>query len=1249
VTTLKTTLTVRDTIERNLADEPQTIVRVYETSKLRTDLVEYVLTDQLAREFAKVVERVVDSARPTGGETDKVGVWVSGFFGSGKSHFAKLAGHLLADTEVGGGERARELFGRLLHPGRPADERLRELFQQARTYRLACHLAAFDIMAQHSAIAERNVGLTFLRAFYESLGLSKVIAFAERELELQAAGKHQAFVALFEQKSGVSWDEEKDLASSSALVAECLAELMPDRYRTTELAHQSLQLAMREVEGHLTIDGVVDRLLRWLDARQKQVGQGPQRLVFVADEVGAWAGRNQDRIEQIRALIETLATKGQGRIWLIATSQERLSAVVQNASIADSRAAQQLLQRLEARFQTNVHLESSEVGTVIEDRILRKRPTAVPVLEQRWHKHEQQLRDIAEPPGLELGANYPRADREPFVKDYPFLPYQLQAAADIFGGMRGVRVSSGARSMIGVAFDALRTLADRPVGNVVSWDQIFDSANRDNEFADEQYLGSQGLEYIRSADRDVLGAPIIRHPSRLLKALWLAQQTARIPRTPRNLARLLVDSLETDVLQLEREVKETLAALEQRNFVRREAATGQWKFLTQDEVTVEKIVRRIAEDIKHKDVRDAVFKEYAEQLQKLFNGRIAVGKSNTAFDYGVYLNAAPIKNDKAPVKLRVELVASAGEARKIAEESAAYLDAPEVRWVLQVVPGLEDRLRRALAIERLENDEEYRRIATERTRAEAAKLRAEADELRRNAAADVERAFQGGTLYWAGNELALEPVNAARAGRGGPAASARTKVEEALRDRIAAHYYRFAEGDRTFSSANVEKIFTVAAADRAALDPDLGLFGPEGHVHGNHVLVEELTAFLKSSTRTAGQDVTERFGDAPYGWPADLLRYVAAAMFVDGKLSAIDRAGKRYDDPKAAGARALFGTAAFKTTRLEVEEEALTPEESSQARALLTELGHAPSDGGEVALKEATLQLTNSLAKRLAVLEKARQVGLPLPASYETIPTTLEAIGASASRVKIVRALLAHAQPLRDAAKALDRLEDFDKRHGFDQYRRSQELLAAALQAGLADDPKQGPAVQAARDELEALRAQARVLDEWDGAYRKYRLDVLDAFKAVYVPLREELHQKAAEARRTILEMPEFEALSFGDRDLVRVEYLGEGKPLQEVSLPELRDEQQLLAANAEYSLAHLRAALAALESQVAQARARVIELHSEGQRRKGEQERIALWKPAEAFAGKRFATEADVDAAFDPEKERLKALVREGKTVQVV
>ncbi len=91
---------IRDTIERDLGNEPQSVVKVYETARLRTDFTEYVLTDALAREFAKVLEPVIESARPATTGTGKVGIWISGFFGSGKSHFAKIAGHLAADTTI---------------------------------------------------------------------------------------------------------------------------------------------------------------------------------------------------------------------------------------------------------------------------------------------------------------------------------------------------------------------------------------------------------------------------------------------------------------------------------------------------------------------------------------------------------------------------------------------------------------------------------------------------------------------------------------------------------------------------------------------------------------------------------------------------------------------------------------------------------------------------------------------------------------------------------------------------------------------------------------------------------------------------------------------------------------------------------------------------------------------------------------------------------------------------------------------
>ena len=175
-------------------------------------------------------------------------------------------------------------------------------------------------------------------------------------------------------------------------------------------------------------------------------------------------------------------------------------------------------------------------------------------------------------------------------------------------------------------------------------------------------------------------------------------------------------STEADVLQLEQDVRKTLEALQEKNFVRQDVSTEQWKFLTPDQVTVERIVRRIAEELKAKEVRDAVAEAYSKQLQVQFNGRINVGKSNTPFDYGLYLGGAPIKNDKAPVKVKVNIVDRADQAAKIAEEGTAYIAGPEVTWVIRAVNGIEDRLRRAMAIEKVETDEEYRRIATDRTK-----------------------------------------------------------------------------------------------------------------------------------------------------------------------------------------------------------------------------------------------------------------------------------------------------------------------------------------------------------------------------------------------------------------------------------------------------------------------------------------------------------------------------------------------------
>lgn len=1228
------TLTIRDTIARDLTKEipGAGVVKVAETALLATDLREYVLTTQLAAEYAKVLERVVDAARPATTPSDRVGIWVSGFFGSGKSHFAKLLGHILADTPTPEGG-SRELFRQHLQSGRPKDDRVAELLQEAQTYKLKAHLVAFDISAK--AASSGHVGLTLLRAFYESLGLSSVISFATVEAELQKLGRYDAFVELYRQTNGTGWADDRDLVSSDIAMATSLAKLWPERYPSMETAQQSLGLALDEFD-RLSIDGVVTRLSEWVASRS--TSKEPLDLVFVVDEVGAWAGRRLERIEQIRSLIETFASRGGGRLWLIATSQERLSDVVSNSTELDSpRDAEQLLQRLEARFPVNVHLESGEVGTVIETRILRKRAPARPALEALWESESGTLRDIAEPPGLELNGQYPAADKDRFIADYPFLPYQLPAAADIFGNMRGVKVSSGQRSMLKVALDATAAIADRPVGAVVAWDQIFDSANRGNEFADEAYLSSQGLEFIAKADRDLEGTTPLDRPSRLLKVLWLVQQAQRIPRTVRNLARLLVTALDVNVLQLERDVEATLEALAKLSYVRKDPASQEWKFLTPDEVTIERLISRIATEVGETDVRRERQQMFAERLKALLPGRLTMGATNTTFEYGVFLNDAPIANDSAAVGLRAYF-ASASQAQKVAEDYAAYLSAPEVYWTITVPARLEERLRRAMAIERLQGDPEFGQIATQRTREEARKLESEAAQLRADAGQAVDGALRDGTVYAGGGQDHL----------GAGSGQAKTRIEEAIRDRLAIVFDRFPDGDRTFNPSNVERLLAVAPGDRRSLDPSIGLFDETGHVHDHHPVAEELLTYLRSSTRTEGQDVAAHFRSKPFGWPADLIRYAAAALFADGRLSLVDRSGRRYDNPKESAARAQLGTGGFKTIRLDVEESPLMVEEIAAARKLLQDLGHQAPDAAVATILDSAARFRQQAAGRLTYVTQATQAGFPLPAAYSVIGTLLDEVGGTGTPATRVRSMLLRSDDLMAADAALKRLELFSKDHGFDQYARSQRLLAAALDGGLLDDPTWGPVVTQARDEMQAMVDQRRVLDEWNAAFSVERAQLITGFKSIYLPLRADVSDRTMAARDAVLKSPEYDALKVEHRVKVLGAFMADGRPLAEIKAAELKGDDDLIRANEVYSIAHLRTKLASLPSVLADAQRMVLQLLAEQQEEEGRPS-VYAWNPQAAFAGTTFSTEAEVDAAFGTVAEKLKALVRDGKTVKVL
>jgi hypothetical protein len=182
---------IRDLIKRDIASKVEGVVKVFDRAALATEVREYVFTDKIEEELKAVLDaftRASEALRRGGRPRDVMGVWVSGFFGSGKSHFAKILGSLLANEELGDGtgERAIDVVMRHLGDaprGAEIRRRLGEVKQTARVKTIA-----FEIRSRQSLTNPNSIGEILLGEFYRSLGLSENFVIARIERRFQEKG-----------------------------------------------------------------------------------------------------------------------------------------------------------------------------------------------------------------------------------------------------------------------------------------------------------------------------------------------------------------------------------------------------------------------------------------------------------------------------------------------------------------------------------------------------------------------------------------------------------------------------------------------------------------------------------------------------------------------------------------------------------------------------------------------------------------------------------------------------------------------------------------------------------------------------------------------------------------------------------------------------------------------------------------------------------------------------------------------------
>ena len=526
--------TIRELFASKIDRPIEEVIKVDQTDEdvIKFEIDEYVVTDAIAAHYESILDLYAETPnKPHEG----VAIWVSGFFGSGKSSFAKMLGLAIENRPIQGQPAAERFSARTTN-------KIRVLLKQI-VERIPTHAVIFDVSTDRG-IRSGSQTLTEImyRLFLGSLGYARDLDLAELEISLEADGRLEAFEKAFRDVSGQDWDSRKGLVAFAMNEASAaMYRLQPDVYATPTAW----------IEGTKGKADVTPGLLAKRVAALTEKRKPGHAVLFVIDEVGQFVARDVQKMLDLQAIVHQLGIQGRGKYWLAVTSQERLGELV--GGLDDRRIE---LQRLMDRFRSQVHLEPSDISEVTSRRVLTKNAPAQVELGALYDAHRGKLTDHTR---LSADILLPELSREGFIDLYPLLPYHVDLIIQVVSGLRtqggaSKHVGGANRTIIKLAQQLLIhpdvALADESVGKLVRLDQIYD------------LVESNIVSEIRGKISRI--AEQVAHPmaSAVAKAICLLQFVQSVHRTPDNIAASLFPAVDAPS-QLE-PVKEALRALEGR-------------------------------------------------------------------------------------------------------------------------------------------------------------------------------------------------------------------------------------------------------------------------------------------------------------------------------------------------------------------------------------------------------------------------------------------------------------------------------------------------------------------------------------------------------------------------------------------------------------------------------------------------------------------------------------------------------------
>ena len=795
-----------------------------ESGVLVQELNEYVITRELKKHFITFFNNYIESFNEN---TADIGVWISGFFGSGKSHFLKMLSYLLENKEVQGVktvERFREKFS-----DDPATFMLIDRATKGQTDTIL-----FNIDIEGSINKDKTAVLrVFAKMFYNYLGFyGENLKVAKLEQFIDRKGKTEEFRRVFEEKNGAPWLESRD--AYAFFEDDIVATLQ-------EVLGMSEQAASNWFNGSETVETSIAQLVSEI---KEYVDTQPRdfRLLFMIDEVGQYVGGDTDLLINLQSLVEKIGSECGGKVWVVCTGQEAIDEII--------KARENEFSRIQARFKTRLSLSSSSADEVIQKRILLKTDEAEEDLEQVYSDNDSVLRNLFSFTDAILDIKGYTGARE-FAKNFPFVPYQFILMQKVFAEIRkhgnsGKHLSGGERSMLSGFQEAAQKIEDKDEYALAPFYLFYDTVHT--------FLDSSIRRVIERCERAAIdGNGIEPQDVDVLKLLYLVRYVDDVKANLDNIVILMADDIRLDKIVMREQVRGSLDRLMSQNYIGRTGDT--YNFLTDEEQDIQReikntpvatadIVGRIAQMIFADIYTTKKFRygKYDFAFDQMVDGQ-AVG----ALTGGMMLRVLTVATDsteKNDLRLMAE---SSGQAIVVLAENPYY--------------------------ESLESAMKIRKYVKQRNVAQLPKsvqdiIRDQQDEAGKyelTAAEDLKKAIAGAEFFVDGEHIEI---------KGG---DARSKIDQAL-EYLVAHVYsdlglitRFAETD-----ADIYKILR---------GEEQFLPGTEPNRDAAAKVEKYLEIQFNQNLPTTMSDLQDRFQKKPYGWREIDIAAVVAMLIYDQKVT----------------------------------------------------------------------------------------------------------------------------------------------------------------------------------------------------------------------------------------------------------------------------------------------------------------------------------------------------------------------------